>query len=57
MSSQHEITEDIVFDLVSIHAANPEVGEFIRQVRDADRRRAITCHELLVGLTADTRRG
>jgi hypothetical protein len=73
MSSNHEITEDIVFNLVSIQyhalhgshlyerflddaqqAGHQEVEEFIREVKEADRRRAIRCHELLVELTADT---
>jgi hypothetical protein len=73
MSSNHEISEDIVFDLVSIQyhalqgshlyqrfledakqAEHPEVEGFIREVQEADRRRAVRCHELLVELTADT---
>jgi hypothetical protein len=73
MSSNHEITEDIVFNLVSIQyhalhgshlyerylddarqAGHSDVEEFIREVQEADRRRAIRCHELLIELTADT---
>jgi hypothetical protein len=73
MSSNHQISENIVFDLVSIQyhalqgshlykqfledakqAEHPEVEEFIREVQEADRQRAVRCHELLVELTADT---
>jgi hypothetical protein len=30
---------------------NEEVAKFIEQVREEDSRRAVRCHELLVGLT------
>ncbi len=64
MASEHEPTDDIFYDLVSIqyHALqgaevydkfledahdHEDVAEFIREVRDQDRQRAVRCHELL----------
>ncbi len=64
MASEHEPTDDIFYDLVSIqyHALqgaevydkfledahdHEDVAEFIREVRDQDRQRAVRCHQLL----------
>ena len=64
MAAEHEPTDDIFYDLVSIqyHALqgaelygkyledahdHDDIADFIREVQEQDRQRAIRCHKLL----------
>jgi hypothetical protein len=65
MADQHSPADNIVFD-IQYHALqsaglheqwvedaedHKDVVEFLQQVKEEDDRRAIRCHQLLVGLT------